>query len=412
MPQLCLVHRQQSRTLEGIFQGVFQSYRDCTNSKIPAAKRAPKMKIPGMKKKSGHRSHRIYAYLSDVEGEAEDEEDENTPTQKHLSHIRPSSSHRAEGPVRLREAARLSVYSQCETKKHRGLKNCYPVSWYPVYVSLILLHRELGTLSDRGVCEALLQLLADHLDSASKYELSSTQVGRAILSAKSYGQQFISSDESGRILVVARDLGRHFTITYHWNSKRELRSDSHIRPRFLIETGGLNQGLSHHKPAILFSSPVRVVYPLIGHCLRGILVNRCFLNLEPADTSKQPIRTRYLGYVTGYQPIRDHYFLIRLVPEYNSTVLLCKINRPKQVNMTNQNSLFRSLDWLSANQGPLFPDSVGSLKITQLFCCVKCYLSSGRLLSFVPFIGCNMTPAMVESCGGGGSSSCCGCYGN
>eukprot|EP00116_Pleurobrachia_bachei_P007337 sb/3467599/ len=31
----------------------------------------------------------------------------------------------------------------------------------------------------------------------------------------------------------------------------------------------------------------------------------------PTDTSKQPIRTRYLGHVTGYQPIRDQYFLIR-----------------------------------------------------------------------------------------------------
>eukprot|EP00116_Pleurobrachia_bachei_P011333 sb/3471595/ len=28
------------------------------------------------------------------------------------------------------------------------------------------------------------------------------------------------------------------------------------------------------------------------------------------ETSKQPIRTRYLGHVTGYQPIRDHYFFI------------------------------------------------------------------------------------------------------
>eukprot|EP00116_Pleurobrachia_bachei_P016258 sb/3476520/ len=33
---------------------------------------------------------------------------------------------------------------------------------------------------------------------------------------------------------------------------------------------------------------------------------------EPTETSKQPIRTRYLGHVTGYQPIRDRYFLIRL----------------------------------------------------------------------------------------------------
>ena len=32
------------------------------------------------------------------------------------------------------------------------------------------------------------------------------------------------------------------------------------------------------------------------------------------DTSKQPIRTRYFGHVTGYQPIRDQYFPIRSVP--------------------------------------------------------------------------------------------------
>eukprot|EP00116_Pleurobrachia_bachei_P009519 sb/3469781/ len=35
---------------------------------------------------------------------------------------------------------------------------------------------------------------------------------------------------------------------------------------------------------------------------------------EPTEISKQPIRTRYLGHVTGYQSIRDQYFLIRSVP--------------------------------------------------------------------------------------------------
>eukprot|EP00116_Pleurobrachia_bachei_P008014 sb/3468276/ len=32
---------------------------------------------------------------------------------------------------------------------------------------------------------------------------------------------------------------------------------------------------------------------------------------EPTETSKQPISARYLGQVTGHQPIRDQYFLIR-----------------------------------------------------------------------------------------------------
>ena len=34
---------------------------------------------------------------------------------------------------------------------------------------------------------------------------------------------------------------------------------------------------------------------------------------QPTDISKQPIRTRYLGHVTAYQPIRDHYLLTRSV---------------------------------------------------------------------------------------------------
>eukprot|EP00116_Pleurobrachia_bachei_P006228 sb/3466490/ len=37
---------------------------------------------------------------------------------------------------------------------------------------------------------------------------------------------------------------------------------------------------------------------------------------EPTETSKQPIRTRYLGHVTGNQPIRTQLFLIRSVPIY------------------------------------------------------------------------------------------------
>ena len=41
---------------------------------------------------------------------------------------------------------------------------------------------------------------------------------------------------------------------------------------------------------------------------------------EPTESSKQPIRTRYLGHVTVYQPIRDQYFLIRSVPDPNPVI--------------------------------------------------------------------------------------------
>eukprot|EP00116_Pleurobrachia_bachei_P003253 sb/3463515/ len=50
---------------------------------------------------------------------------------------------------------------------------------------------------------------------------------------------------------------------------------------------------------------------------------------EPTDTSKQPIRTRYLalGHVTGYQPIRDQYFFIRSVPD-NCLPVVCYVLTP------------------------------------------------------------------------------------
>eukprot|EP00116_Pleurobrachia_bachei_P016835 sb/3477097/ len=41
------------------------------------------------------------------------------------------------------------------------------------------------------------------------------------------------------------------------------------------------------------------------------------------EISKQPIRTRYLGHVTGYQPIKDQCFLIRSVPGKILPFLLC-----------------------------------------------------------------------------------------
>eukprot|EP00116_Pleurobrachia_bachei_P012596 sb/3472858/ len=42
----------------------------------------------------------------------------------------------------------------------------------------------------------------------------------------------------------------------------------------------------------------------------------------PTKTSKQPIITHYLGHVTGYQPIRDQYFLIQSVPTASINVVL------------------------------------------------------------------------------------------
>lgn len=58
-----------------------------------------------------------------------------------------------------------------------------------------LLYRELGSVCDRGVCEALFQLLTDHADSSNKYDLSSALIARAVSSASNYGQQYIGTEE-------------------------------------------------------------------------------------------------------------------------------------------------------------------------------------------------------------------------
>eukprot|EP00116_Pleurobrachia_bachei_P014462 sb/3474724/ len=84
------------------------------------------------------------------------------------------------------------------------------------------------------------------------------------------------------------------------------------------------------------------------------------INLSPNRT--------YLVHVSGYQPISDQCFLIRSIPyQYNSWEGGINLNfwldsafivsgTDRNKSTTNQNSLFKSRDWLSANQGPVFPD--------------------------------------------------------
>eukprot|EP00116_Pleurobrachia_bachei_P000523 sb/3460785/ len=66
---------------------------------------------------------------------------------------------------------------------------------------------------------------------------------------------------------------------------------------------------------------------------------------EPTEISKQPIRTRYLGHVTGYQPIRNQEFLIRVCMRPITTVLArsaCRTERSENWRFTS----------IPVNQGP------------------------------------------------------------
>ena len=50
--------------------------------------------------------------------------------------------------------------------------------------------------------------------------------------------------------------------------------------------------------------------PMSKHTNVAIEIVRNFPVIVFSSSGKQPIRARYLGHVTGYQPIRDQYFLV------------------------------------------------------------------------------------------------------
>eukprot|EP00116_Pleurobrachia_bachei_P007734 sb/3467996/ len=61
------------------------------------------------------------------------------------------------------------------------------------------------------------------------------------------------------------------------------------------------------------------------HCcfIPYIIIMEAFMPIyqEPTETNKRPIGTRYLGHVTGSQPIRDQYFLIWSMPLAGNVIM-------------------------------------------------------------------------------------------
>eukprot|EP00116_Pleurobrachia_bachei_P008018 sb/3468280/ len=113
-----------------------------------------------------------------------------------------------------------------------------------------------------------------------------------------------------------------------------------------------------------------------------------FKKTEPTVTSKQPIRTHYLGHVTSYQPIRDQYLITHIwegnqgsvdqlplgnishrithanLPVNFTHSLTRKQHTPTQVNIVTAcpNMECRNQPKQVNNQS-VFPDSVGSWKL-------------------------------------------------
>eukprot|EP00116_Pleurobrachia_bachei_P017359 sb/3477621/ len=84
---------------------------------------------------------------------------------------------------------------------------------------------------------------------------------------------------------MKQDLGKTYNMRLVRN--RPTQVNKPIRTRYLDHVTGYQ--------------PIRDQYFLIQSVLETLLT---------PWTSKQPIRTRYLGHVTGYQPIMDQYFML------------------------------------------------------------------------------------------------------
>eukprot|EP00116_Pleurobrachia_bachei_P016585 sb/3476847/ len=88
----------------------------------------------------------------------------------------------------------------------------------------------------------------------------------------------------------------------------------YIWTRFIKHVLLIVYNTKYHSKLISFSQKI-IPRPYISKCFVRHSDSHYIVGIqEPTETSKQSIRTLYLGHVTGDQPIRDHYFLIRSVP--------------------------------------------------------------------------------------------------
>eukprot|EP00116_Pleurobrachia_bachei_P016466 sb/3476728/ len=94
---------------------------------------------------------------------------------------------------------------------------------------------------------------------------------------------------------------------------------------------------------------------------------------EPTDTRKQPIRARYLGHVTVYQPIIDPYFLIRSVPAAlrGSDFIVCVSKLPKEERVAMESKPKRLRD-TDNDEISVIPSKLLCKLRMVLFCVLHC----------------------------------------
>eukprot|EP00116_Pleurobrachia_bachei_P014217 sb/3474479/ len=85
-----------------------------------------------------------------------------------------------------------------------------------------------------------------------------------------------------------------------------------LGPRFSGHPDLTDKTLSPDRGAVKSGSNCTIYATQVASPPCGKDVMQCIVK-ELGGVWRQPIRTRYLGHMTGYQPIRDQYFVIRSV---------------------------------------------------------------------------------------------------
>eukprot|EP00116_Pleurobrachia_bachei_P008340 sb/3468602/ len=120
-----------------------------------------------------------------------------------------------------------------------------------------------------------------------------------------------------------------------------------------------------HVPSSVLNRSVEAVIERSNVQITRIMSREVLSELEePTDTSKQPIRTLYSGHVTGYQPIRDQYFLIRSVSSLHIIIEVKVVQvhdsalyEALEHGHESGNERLQVVDWLAAQLELMFVSS-------------------------------------------------------